>query len=93
MRKCAYALCGVEFEPSTHNQKYHTAECTRRATNDRIMEDYYAKKARRSGRVRVCTLCKVTVLSRYNDQQVCGKCEAEQEKSVRNNLLRMLHGS
>lgn len=93
MIKCAYADCGVEFEPTTHNQKYHTPECCRRATNDRIMEDYYAKKARRSGRVRVCTLCKITVLSRYNDQKICGKCEAEKEKKVRNDLLRRLNGS
>ncbi len=93
MRKCAYVECGVEFEAATHNQKYHTAECTRRATNDRIMEDYYAKKARRSGRIRVCTSCNVTVLSRYNDKVVCGKCEASAQANVRNGLLRLLNGS
>lgn len=61
------------------------------ATNSRIMEDYYAKKDRRKGRVRLCNGagCK-TVLSRYNDDKICGACESAQAAEARIDLLRML---
>lgn len=91
---CAYAECGVLFEPRTHNQRYHTSECCRMATNNRIMENYYEKKARRQGHVRVCATegCH-TKLSRYNDEKVCAKCAAANDSTARTELLRMLSGS
>lgn len=91
MRICAYSECGLPFEPKTHNQRYHTSECCRLSTNNRIMENYYEKKSRRQGRSRVCSTegC-TTNLSRYNDEKVCGKCSAEQTKNQRADLLRML---
>ena len=64
------------------------------ATNNRIMENYYAKKARRQGHVRVCANegCH-TRLSRYNDEKICGQCAAKQDGKAREDLLRMLSGS
>lgn len=92
IRTCAYEPCGVEFEAKTHNQKYHTNECCKRATNEHIMEKYYERKERRQGRIRVCeTKGCGTQLSRYNDDKYCGKCSAIKEGEVRKNLLRMLN--
>lgn len=80
--------------PATHNQKYHTSECCRMATNSRIMENYYERKARRSGNVRMCaTKSCNTKLSRYNDEKICGKCAAAQVDDERKELLRMLRGA
>lgn len=89
MKKCAYGKCGIDFEPKTHNQRYHTSECCRQATNARIMEDYYARKDRRKGNIRHCTSCD-TVLSRYNDSKTCARCESTAETLERADLLRML---
>lgn len=91
---CSYAECGVLFEPKTHNQRYHTSECCRMATNSRIMENYYEKKARRQGHVRVCANdgCK-TKLSRYNDDKICARCHAVKDSANREDLFRMLSGS
>jgi len=73
---CANKDClnGKEFTPKTHNQKYCTDECCRIATNRRIMEKYYEKKAIKNGAIRHCKICK-SKLSRYNSQEVCSTCE------------------
>ena len=42
---CANTECAKEFDSKTHNQKYCSDECCRVATNRRIMEKYYEKKA------------------------------------------------
>ena len=93
MRTCAYIECGVEFENSTFNQKYHSNECCRRATNARLMEQYYERQARIKGRIRVCAgeQCD-TKLSRYNTGKICQKCEAEITKAGRQKLLEYLKG-
>jgi hypothetical protein len=88
---CANKECSKEFEAKTHNQKYCTEECCRVATNRRIMEKYYEKKAIRGGAVRVCKRCKVR-LSRYNDSSLCVSCNRKMEKDLENKskLLRMI---
>lgn len=91
LRTCDYEDCGEEYEPKTHNQRYCTDECTRLATNKRIMEKYYEKKAIRSGVRRVCVGrgCN-TVLSRYNDGTECGLCAAKRREQMKD-LLRDLN--
>ena len=71
---CSNKECAKEFEAKTHNQKYCTDECCRIATNRRIMEKYYEKKAIKNGAPRTCKNCK-TKLSRYNQADVCSTCE------------------
>lgn len=90
-RVCGWVECGVVFDAKTHNQRYHTPECCRLATNARIMDNYYEKKARRQGHVRVCATpgCN-TKLSRYNDGKVCQACEAAGAAATRVALLKML---
>jgi hypothetical protein len=89
--RCAFKDCNKEFSPKTHNQKYCSDECCRTATNIKIKERYYYNKERLAGKKRVCQTrgCK-TILSRYNELEVCGKCEAEEQAKERNEILRKM---
>lgn len=71
---CGNKECAKDFTPKTHNQKYCSDECCRIATNRRIMEKYYEKKAIRNGAPRNCKKCNVK-LSRYNQRDICSTCE------------------
>jgi hypothetical protein len=71
---CVNSECKKDFNPKTHNQKYCSDECCRIATNKRIMEKYYEKKAIKSGAARECRSCK-SQLSRYNQDTLCSTCE------------------
>lgn len=86
---CSNKECGKEFEPKTHNQKYCTDECCRIATNRRIMEKYYEKKAIKNGAARPCKKCG-TQLSRYNSSTVCMSCEKKIDIDSKKKILRML---
>lgn len=91
--KCAYAECGQEFKAKTHNQRYCSDDCCRKATNARLMQQYYEKKARLKGHIRVCANADCgTVLSRYNEDKICSKCKANQEQKNRLDLLFNLAG-
>lgn len=70
---CANTECAKNFDSKTHNQKYCSDECCRLATNKRIMENYYEKKAIKKGAIRLCKKCKAQ-LSRYNSDQICSSC-------------------
>jgi len=86
---CGNAVCKKEFEPKTHNQKYCSDECCRIATNKRIMEKYYEKKAILSGKFRPCKKCNAP-LSRYNQSTICSVCEKNTGLKNRNIVLRMI---
>ena len=87
---CANKDCAKEFDAKTHNQKYCCDECCRVATNKKIMEKYYEKKAIRSGVKRECKSCK-SRLSRYNQSSVCSKCEKNSAIQNRSSILRMIN--
>lgn len=87
---CANKECAKDFEAKTHNQKYCSDECCRIATNRRIMEKYYEKKAIRNGAFRQCTKCK-TKLSRYNQSNMCSTCEKNKNINNRNKLMGMIN--
>jgi hypothetical protein len=92
VRYCALPECGVPFEPKSYNAKYHHIDCQKIATNRRLMEKYYENKERRSGKRRICTIpgCQ-TILSRYNDDEVCERCKAQQVAASKGNLLDILN--
>lgn len=77
---CSNKECAKEFDAKTHNQKYCTDECCRVATNRRIMEKYYEKKAIKNGSIRLCIKCKAK-LSRYNTETICAACEKKRNKT------------
>ena len=87
---CNNSECSIEFTPKTHNQKYCSDECCRVATNKRIMEKYYEKKAIRNGAFRGCKKCKVK-LSRYNQTNLCSSCEKNNNLKNKNKLLGMIN--
>jgi hypothetical protein len=88
---CAYEECNNEFEPKTHNQKYCSDECCRTATNQKLKDAYYEKKARLAGKTRICKTqgCNV-VLSRYNEGRICDKCESAKREEERKALVKMV---
>ena len=88
---CAYNECKKQFTPKTHNQKYCSDECCRTATNEKLKEAYYERKARLQGKKRMCSTkgCS-TILSRYNEGKVCGKCLAKIEKDKQKELIEMV---
>ena len=89
---CANKECvgEKEFSPKTHNQKYCSDECCRIATNKKIMEKYYEKKAIRSGQKRHCNKCNSS-LSRYNTSSICAKCEKNNSSSDRDKIIGMIN--
>jgi hypothetical protein len=88
---CAYDQCDNEFTPKTHNQKYCSDECCRIATNQKLKDAYYEKKERLAGKKRTCKgkNCN-TLLSRYQEDNICSLCKAKEETKKRQDLLDMV---
>jgi hypothetical protein len=86
---CSNKECLKEFDAKTHNQKYCTDECCRIATNKRIMQKYYEKKAIKNGATRLCKSCK-SMLSRYNDSNVCSKCVNGKKDKTKNRIKEII---
>lgn len=88
---CAYEECGKEFDPKTHNQKYCSDECCRIATNQKLKDAYYEKKARLSGVVFRCKNrgCS-NELSRYSSEKICATCQSKEKSKEKNAIIDML---
>jgi Cdc6-like AAA superfamily ATPase len=86
---CFNPECKKEFTPKTHNQKYCEENCCRVATNKRIMEKYYEKKAIKNGALRNCKKCKAP-LSRYNQNNICVLCEKNINVNSKKKVLSIL---
>jgi hypothetical protein len=89
MMKCLNVECAKDFNPKTHNQKYCSDECCRVATNKRIMQKYYEKKAIKNGAPRKCKSCP-GFLSRYNTELHCSKCIKSRHIKDKNYLMGIL---
>lgn len=87
---CEREGCNETFVKRTHNQKYHDNECTRLATNVKIMEKYYERQDQRLGKLRICKVCNITKLSRYNSMSVCAGCKSKQQEEINNSVWNML---
>ena len=85
---CANKECAKSFDAKTHNQKYCSDECCRVATNRRIMEKYYERKAIRNGALRICKCG--NKLSRYNAGNVCSICEKNNSIDTKNKAQRIV---
>jgi len=91
MVKCARDGCDVMFEKTARTKKYHNNECCKKATSEKAMAKYYEKKARKSGKKRVCLGkgCEV-LLSRYNESKYCQKCMDSKEATTNKKLLELI---
>ena len=71
--------------------KYCSDECCRSATNEKLKEKYYEKKARLAGKKRICKSfgCNV-LLSRYSDSDICFKCISFKKEKERKDLIEMV---
>jgi ribosomal protein S27AE len=87
---CSSDECKKEFEPHRHNQKYCCSDCCKQATNKRVRSKYYDTKQRLQGKKRICVRsgCN-TILSRYTDDDTCGKCYAADGAKEITRLKRM----
>jgi hypothetical protein len=86
---CENAGCDIKFVKRTHNQRYHDDECCRLATNAKIMEKYYQRRAQKLGLVRNCVSCGHK-LSRYNSDTICNSCSLKQEIERNQSVASML---
>src|SRR5690349_10656048 len=86
---CENAGCDVRFTKRTHNQRYHDDECCRLATNAKIMEKYYQRRAQKLGLARNCETCGKS-LSRYNSDTICNSCSLNQQIERNQSVASML---
>lgn len=78
MRQCGLDGCEENFEPIAHNQKYHSAECRKTASDIKISERYYRLKKSKLPNEGFCIVCEIK-LSRYNKTVLCSTCRYKQD--------------
>lgn len=80
-RICANPECQRAFTPKVHNAIYHDDECRRVVTNQKVLDKYYEKKERKEHNRTTKRVCVEdgcdTILSRYNDEDICEPCKTE----------------
>lgn len=84
---CAREGCDENFVARTANQKFHDDECTKMATRQTLMIKYYRRKAIKEGKKRICIQCEDTILSAYNESDICVTCTraGEEQRNQRFN--------
>jgi|ERR1044072_3120360 methylphosphotriester-DNA--protein-cysteine methyltransferase len=82
------AQCGGSFTAVKSNQIYCKTECTRRASNDKIIERYHANKSLKI-KERRCDSCD-SILSKYNDTDTCSPCRQGKRELQRMELIKKL---
>ena len=81
-------LCGEEFTAQKANQIYCSPEHTRKASNQKIIDRYHAKKKAKTEK-RECDECG-NPLSRYNPDSTCSPCQQGKKELDRINFLKSL---
>lgn len=76
-RICQNSDCGKQFIAKVYNTIYCSPDCRKVVTNKKLLDNYYRKKENKTKK-RVCKTkdCK-TVLSKYNDEEICEQCKNE----------------
>lgn len=78
---CSNDDCLELFLPKVHNAIYCSAECRKIVTNQKVLDKYHEKKAKQNSKNRICkTKSCSTILSRYNDESICGACQVNRFK-------------
>ena len=73
MKQCEW--CNKPFKPAVSYQIYCGADCRDEATKEKIADRHKEmKRMKRSSKERVCSAGCGTVLSVYNDDNLCGSC-------------------
>ena len=67
--------CDGKFTQKVKYQIYCSAECRQEATKEKIAQRYIQERAKKRSLIkRYCKSCS-TLLSMYNDTQLCEKCD------------------
>lgn len=76
-RLCANPECQQGFVAKVYNTIYCSSECRKKVTNKKLLENYHRKKDNKNKK-RICITkdCN-TILSRYNDEEICEHCKGE----------------
>lgn len=73
MKHCEW--CNNSFSPSVSYQIYCGIDCREQATKEKIADRHRElKRIKRSNKTRICVGGCGTVLSVYNDDNMCGSC-------------------
>lgn len=76
-RNCANSDCNKLFLAKVYNTIYCSTDCRKLVTNKRLLDNYYKKKEikkkKRLCKTKDCT----TVLSTYNQEDICEACKVE----------------
>lgn len=88
MKVCAVEECGKTFIPKTHNNKYCSEECSKKAISAIVNKRYHAKK-RIKNTVRHCSSCNA-ILSRYNESELCAPCKSRDNNAGLENVMMRL---
>lgn len=76
-RICDNPECSKSFVAKVYNALYCSAECRRVITNKKLLEKYYQNKENKTKK-RVCKTSNcLTVLSKYNKENICEQCKKE----------------
>jgi methylphosphotriester-DNA--protein-cysteine methyltransferase len=81
--------CSNTFIAARSNQIYCDKECCKKATNQNSINRYHAKKALAEQKARVCRNCP-TILSKYNDDELCNACQRIKDDDQRIAILKRL---
>ena len=81
--------CDKEFESKSSKQIYCGPECRQEASKEKILERYQIeKRKKRKGKEKRCAGGCGTLLSVYNDSQMCDNCLVNKRKF--NNFIKEL---
>lgn len=90
VRVCQWKDCGESFTATRANQVYCKSECTKKASNQKIIDRYHENKALQRAKIgRECGECG-SRLSRYNDDDICNPCQRSKKERSRIDFLRSL---
>jgi len=84
-RTCPW--CSNTFEATKSNQIYCQQDCTKKATNAKLIERYHANKQKPG--VRECEDCG-SKLSQYNKSTICNPCQLKRKDKARMETLKRL---
>lgn len=76
-RECANPECETRFIAKVYNTIYCSSECRKKVTNQKLLDNYYRKKENRNKKRTCITENCTTVLSKYNDEDICELCKTE----------------
>ena len=76
-RECANSECKKLFIAKVYNTIYCSSDCRKKITNQKLLENYYRKKENRNKKRTCKTKDCNTVLSKYNEEDICELCKTE----------------